>query len=191
MQFRMKNAAAAIAAIACMGASSAAFAQVTQDGVTFTTSFTGNVLTLEIDAAGHNGGWASATTIGDLQIKGIGDFTGVTFSGPGLASGWTVNAGELDAGGCGAPFHTGKAVCASGAHEALTDDMIFTFTFTGSPDLSNPHVKVAFYDGEGDKKVGSLLSVDVPVSQVPEPGSYAMLLAGLGMLGLYARRRQS
>ncbi|MGZ3182288.1 MAG: PEP-CTERM sorting domain-containing protein [Telluria sp.] len=190
MQLSIKKMAVAGAVAAlCLGASSAANAQVTFDGVTFTTSFSGNVLTLEIDAAGHSGGWASATTIGDLQIKGIGDFSSVVFTGPGAASGWTVNAGELDAGGCGSPFHVGKAVCASGAHVPLTDDMIFTYTFTGSPNLSDPHVKVAFYNGDGDKKVGSLLSVDVPA--VPEPGEYALLLAGLGVLGVAARRRKA
>lgn len=32
---------------------------------------------------------------------------------------------------------------------------------------------------------------NVSVQQVPEPGSYATMLAGLGMLGFAARRRKS
>ena len=42
---------------ASLGVSSMAHAQLTFDGVTFTTSFSGNVLTVEIDAAGRSGGW--------------------------------------------------------------------------------------------------------------------------------------
>jgi MYXO-CTERM domain-containing protein len=70
----------------------------------------------------------------------------------------------------------------------LTDDMVFQFTFSGDAlDLSNPHLKVAFYDGDGTQTVGSLLSVNV--AAVPETGEYAMLLAGLGVVARLRRRR--
>ncbi|TFW15389.1 PEP-CTERM sorting domain-containing protein [Massilia arenosa] len=68
--------------------------------------------------------------------------------------------------------------------------MVFQFTFTGDGvDLSDPHLKVAFY-GTGANKVGSLLSENVPAQPVPEPGEWAMLLAGLGVAGVAARWRR-
>jgi hypothetical protein len=171
----------AVLALSASALIAPASAQVTMDGVTFTSSFTGNILTIEIDAAGRIAGWADALTIGALQVKNVGTFDSVTFMGPGAASGWTVFDTELDANGCTGGSHAGMNACASGTQVTLTDDMIFTYTFTGAGlDLTNPHVKVNFF-GTGPDKVGSLLSMNVPA--VPEPSSYAMMLLGLGLLG--------
>lgn len=191
MQLSIRKLAGALAlGAASLGASSAAYADVTYDGVTFTTSWSGNELTVEIDAAGRTGGWADALTIGSLEVKGIGTFDSVSLAGPGDASSWTIVANELNANGCVGGAQGGRNACAFGSHIGLTDDMIFKFTFGGDNlDLTNPHLKVAFY-GDGDRKVGSLLSVDVPTSPVPEPGEYAMLLAGLGVLGMVAHRKR-
>ncbi len=49
----------------------------------------------------------------------------------------------------------------------------FTLTLTGTPGAQ------------------ALYSVDMSVTAVPEPGTYAMLLAGLGAIGFMARRRQA
>lgn len=176
------------AALLATGSMTVAHAGTTVDGVTFSTSYAGNVLTVEIDAAGHTGGWASATTIGALEVKDVGNFDSVLMSGPGAASGWNLVANELNANGCAGGGQGGRNACAFGRHVGLTDDMVFKFTFSGGTiDLTNPHLKVAFYNGDGTKKVGSLLSVNV--AAVPEPGQYAMLLAGLGVVGLLRRRR--
>ena len=162
-------------------------------GVTFTSSWTDNVLTLEIDAAHRTGDWASATTIGALQIKGIGSFDGVTLSAaPGGAANWTLSSNELNANGCGGGAHVGASLCYSGSHIALSDDMIFKFTFNGgATDFASPHVKVNFFDGDGGRKVGSLLSENIPMAPVPEPQTYAMMLGGLALLGAMARRRKA
>lgn len=173
-------------AAASLGVSSLAHAQLTYQGVTFTPSYSGNVLTIEIDAANPTGDWSDATGIMALQVKDIGTWTSVTFSGPGNAASWTVLPDELNATGCDGGSTGIQRACAIGTVEPLTDDMIFTYTFTGGiQDFSNPHIKVIFVDEHGDK-IGSLLSENVPA--IPEPSTYAMLLGGLGILAI-ARRK--
>jgi hypothetical protein len=162
-------------------------------GVTFTSSWTDNVLTLEIDAAHRTGDWAAATTIGALQLKGLGRFDSVSLvSAPDGAANWTLSSNELNANGCGGGAHVGASLCFSGDHVALSDDMVFKFTFNGSAtDFSSPHVKVNFFNGDGGRKVGSLLSENIPLQAVPEPQSYAMMLGGLALMGVVARRRKT
>jgi hypothetical protein len=70
--------------------------------------------------------------------------------------------------------------------------MVFKFTFNGgATDFSSPHVKVNLFNGDGGRKVGSLLSENIPLQPVPEPQTYAMMLGGLGLMGLMATRRKT
>jgi hypothetical protein len=162
-------------------------------GVSFTSSWTDNVLTLEIDAAHPTGDWSTATTIGALQLKGLGAFDSVSLSAaPGGAANWTLSSNELNANGCSGGAHVGASLCFSGEHVALSDDMVFKFTFNGAAtDFSSPHVKVNFFEGDGGRKVGSLLSENIPMQPVPEPSTYAMMLGGLALLGAMTRRRRA
>lgn len=182
--------AAATALLAAGLIGSASAGTLTYQGVTFTSSWTGNVLTLEIDAASRSGDWATATTIGALQLKDIGSFGSVSLtSAPGAATGWTLSSNELNANGCAGGAHVGTSLCYSGAHVALADDIVFQFTFAGgSPSLDAPHLKVNFFVGDGTQKVGSLLSQTI--APVPEPQTYAMMFGGLAALAATARRRQ-
>lgn len=178
-------AAGAIAA-ATLGFSSAANAQITYQGVTFTPSYSGNVLTIELDAADPTGDWSDAVGIIALQVKDIGTWTSVDFSGPDAAATWSVSPNELSAIGCDGGSGGNQRACAIGAEVALTDDMLFTYTFTGgTQDFTYPQIKVIFVDEFG-VKTGSLLSMNVPA--IPEPSTYAMLLGGLGLLAV-ARKR--
>src|SRR6476661_5642995 len=176
---------------------------LTYQGVTFTSSWTSNVLTLEIDAAHPTGDWAGASTIGALQLKDIGSFGSVSLSAaPSGASGWTMSSQELTANGCSGGAHTGTSLCFSGDHVALADDMVFKFTFSGgAPDFASPDLKVNLFGDDGGRKVGSLLSQHIPLAaaegpapaagQVPEPASYAMMMiGGLALMGAAGRRRQ-
>lgn len=193
MKTMLRKAAVPILLAAGVGASVSANAgTLSYQGVTFTTSWTDNVLTLEIDAAHPTGDWASATTLGALQLKDIGRFDSVSLAAaPGDAINWTLSSDELNANGCTGGAHPGIGACFSGTHVALTDDMVFKFNFTGSgTDFTSPQLKVNFFDGAGGDKVGSLLSMNIPAAPVPEPGSWAMLAGGLSVLGALARRRK-
>lgn len=155
-----------------LAASSASAGVIQQDGVVFTSTYTGNVLTLEIDAAKRSGGWASASMIDALSLKTIGSFSGVTMTSSN-GTPWSLSSGELYARGCGASKGGSTAtslsrLCYTGPGIALADNMVFTFTFTGTPALSAPHLKVHFVDARGSK-VGSLLSLDFPAQAASTP----------------------
>jgi hypothetical protein len=181
---------------ALLGAGTIASAQagtVEFQGVDFTSSLSGNVLTLEIDAANPTGSWAGATSLGALQLKDLGSFDNVSLTAaPGGTANWALSSKELNANGCSGGGHAGSALCYSGAHVALTDDMVFQFTFSGSNfDPTSPQLKVNMFGADGDKKVGSLMGEHLVVSAVPEPQSYALMLGGLGLLGVMARRKRT
>jgi hypothetical protein len=167
-------------------ASSAANAQLTFQGVTFTPSWSGNTLTLEVDADNPTGDWSTADAIGSLQLKDFGTWDSVVLSGPGSFSSWTISGNELGANGCDGGSDGVQRLCLNGTPITLTDDMMFTFTFTGGVQTTDSvFIKVRMFDEGSTEKVGSLMSLEVPV--IPEPSTYAMLLGGLGVIAL-ARR---
>ena len=69
---------------------------LTLDGVTFASSWSGNELMLEIDAAGRSGGWAGATGLAALAIKGVGTYSSVNVNAaPGGTTAWALLLGGL------------------------------------------------------------------------------------------------
>lgn len=159
----------ALAASAAMGSAQAGV--LTWQDVVFTTSWTDNMLTLEIDAAARSGNWSGAALLGALSLKDIGRFDSVSVSAaPKGAEGWQLSARELNAKGCagGGAKRGDSALCLSGAPIALRDDMVFRFAFTGTPQLDEPHLKVQFLDG-ANRKTGDLLSQTITASKVVIP----------------------
>jgi hypothetical protein len=160
------------------GIGSAQAGVLTYQDVVFTTSWSNNVLTLEIDAAKRTGNWSTATMLSALSLKEIGSFKSVTVTAaPKGVSTWAQTSRELTANGCAGGSggtRTRTALCLTGAPIALTDNMVFTFAFTGGTlDLDEPHLKVNFVDASKNK-VGDLLSqtikaTPVVVTPVPTP----------------------
>lgn len=140
---------------------------LTYQGVTFSSSWSGQVLTLEIDAAQHTGDWTRAKGLAALELDGIGDYTSVSVSSaPGGAASWTTSSSELNAQGCSGSTNgqAGSRLCFYGQQIGLSDNMVFSFTFSGKAvSAVDPHVKVEFVSAKG-KKVGSLLSQTLPAS---------------------------
>jgi len=163
----MKLRLTALAALLAATTMTAQAGVLTLDGVTFTSNWSGNVLTLEIDAAKRSGGWSGATGLAALAIKEVGTYSSVSVSSaPGGTNAWKLSTSELKASGCSGTSNgaAGSRMCFYGQQIALADDMVFKFTFNGASVATNePHVKVEFVDAKGNK-VGSLLSQVLPAS---------------------------
>jgi hypothetical protein len=73
----------------------------TNQGVTVNSSWSGNVLTLQIDAAKPTGDWSKGNGLAALEIDGIGNYNSVSVtSAPGGTGSWRTSSSELNGQGC-------------------------------------------------------------------------------------------
>lgn len=163
----------ALALALAIGALPAQAGVLTYQDVVFTTSWTGNVLTLEIDAARRSGDWTNAVSLSALSLKDIGSFRNVSVTAaPAGVGDWSLSARELTANGCtggGNGKRASRALCLSGDAIALGDNMVFTFSFSGgAPSLAEPHLKLHFLDADGNK-TGDLLSQTITLAAAATP----------------------
>jgi hypothetical protein len=188
----IRSIALAAAALLAAGTASATDnTSLTFQGVTFETqALDSDTLQLTItDALKASGDWTGIAFLKSFEIKNIGNVASASLSG------WsaTVDHG-LNANGCAAGNTLGACFTKTPAL-ALSNSMTFSIDFVAvantTLNFSSPHLKVEFLSSLTGGKVGSLLSQDLPpVQAVPEPQTYALMLAGLGAIGFIARRRR-
>jgi PEP-CTERM motif len=185
------------AALMAIGTPALAANSLTFQGVTFETqALSSNELQFTIlNATTATGDWSGVNYLEAFDFQAITSSTDVdpaTSINPGDLS--LVDA-ELTAHGCSSGDPSGS-VCfqANNGPISLSNAMSWTINFgnTSGLNLNSPDLKVEFLKNSTDtKNTGSLLSEPLPVvTLVPEPETYAMLLAGLGFLGFMASRRK-
>ncbi|SCY76579.1 PEP-CTERM protein-sorting domain-containing protein [Nitrosospira sp. Nl5] len=137
---------------------------------------------------------------------GLNDTVLFTPEGPAIRSGFSVIDFPITLSGDGGTFAlelatvTLSSTGADGAVGGGDDQMLKTATFT---DIGNDNSHISFsYDqpldaaayylnitGVTSGTLGGAYSGAIQISPVPEPESFAMLLAGLGLMGAVVRRR--
>jgi hypothetical protein len=129
----------------------------------------------------------SALSIGNFDYQQLATLS-QTFSDL-SGSSYTVNFSAFDGGANGDPIAY-LQVSAGGQSVTLNDTVAapfqpynFTFTGTGSDTLS--------ISAQTNPSEWYVTNVSVAVAAVPEPETYAMLLAGLGLIGFIAYRRKN
>jgi len=194
----LARAAIVVGAIGIIGSPAMA---LTVDGAVYTIDATELApndyqFTLHINETGYTGG---GIYLGSLAFN-VGDSSFTSFSllsTPDGASNWTYVPGGLDASGCnghGTPWACIQSNANSGlgydisSLSAHPDDQ-YVFRFEGVTLTSAGISLKAQYVDANNKKMESLISLPV-ISPVPEPETYAMLLAGLVLIGFSARHRR-
>lgn len=175
------------AALLVLSSTSASAQSLTVEDVTY------NLSRSFVSLASGQETWSLTLDILNNSTDGRTAVTSLAFNQPsGFVSaslpGWTTFSGGLNASGCNG---TGNFYCFSG-YAAAAPQMSFTFTLTtaaGSLDAYAPDFKI---DWLGSQRNYDLVSQPLTaVNVVPEPQTYALMLAGLGAIGMMLRRRRA
>jgi hypothetical protein len=176
----------------------------TDIGVDYSLSFDSlasgvGTYTLTLDTTGYNH-HADPSYLDSVDIKAWGgtDISFVLLSAPNGSGAWNPTEGPISSGpaamtgcgGSGAGFACVEAVTKGSFN--VDSGSAYTFRFQVTADSFNmasagSHVGAGYAGADGRGASYGITSVTAPI---PEPETYAMLLAGLGLMGFVARRRQ-
>ena len=160
------------------------FAVSTIAAVALATTVSSASATTMYSTAAVNGTSFSDTVIGTIHISSLSDLSGNLFAAstisyqpfPGFSLTLSLDSVSFSSGTVGALVDSNASATDFSFHNVAAGD--YVVKASGSL-LGNGQVsKVAF------------LGANYSVTAVPEPESYAMLLAGLGLMGAIARRRK-
>ena len=207
----LRNLLAVPITAALLAFSSATQAQIwtwsfTDMGVDYSLSFdslSGNVgtYTLTLDTSGYNQP-AYPAYLDSVDIKAWGG-TNMSFALLSAPSGtaWRPTEGPISSGpvsNTGCRGNESGFACVEAVDKGVlnVDRGPYTFRFavtanSFSSTFTGVHVGAGYASANGTGKGGyGITSVVGPVAPIPEPETYAMLLAGLGLMVFVARRRR-
>lgn len=205
MRFLAAAALMAVAATASAGV-------VTDKGISYTATMTGNVLNLEIDAKDRTADLKNAAWLDSLKFSGITGLTGAkVISGPvspgpifGSDLGWSGTFTDPNKRKAGDEYvtFTPNTFLGFGGDVSLVDNMTFKFEFLGTGLNFSNLLLTADYDFLKSANKHTSIGLDLtppvvvipelpPVAAVPEPATFAMMGLGRGMVGFMSRRRKT
>jgi hypothetical protein len=164
-----------------------------------TETFTGRVFGYRLDAAGTNIGDMTAISDHAFLVIERNGVTGTSASGTPFKKVFKIDMGVLDAGGFAQKTEVVDLMNIADPLDLNGDgSTTFTFPFVTIEDvlILDAHTLLVVNDnnfpGGGGRALGSDNTEFLKISlanPVPEPGTCALLLAGLGLVGAAARRR--